>query len=69
MTQFKKFILAGIFILAFAAIGLAQGPPGGGPPSGGNCIPPPCVPIDGGVGFLLAAGALFGAKKLHQLKK
>lgn len=64
MTQFKRIFFIGVFMLAFAAIGVAQGPPGGGPPSGGNCIPPPCVPIDGGIGLLLAAGALYGGKKL-----
>lgn len=56
-------------MIMFAAFGIAQGPPGGGPPSGGNCIPPPCVPIDGGIGVLLAAGALYGGKKLYQGRK
>lgn len=69
MFQFKRILSLGIFILAFVAIGVAQGPPGGGPPSGGNCIPPPCIPIDGGLGFLLAAGALYGGKKLYELRK
>jgi len=36
-------------------------PPGGGgdPP----CWPPPCIPIDGGIGFLIAAGIAYGGKK------
>lgn len=38
------------------------GPAGGGPP----CWPPPCVPIDGGISFLLAIGAAYGAKKAYQ---
>jgi hypothetical protein len=44
------------------------GPPG--PPAGGTppCWPPPCIPIDGGLGFLLAAGALIGGKKLYDSK-
>lgn len=39
----------------------APSPPaaGGAPP----CWPPPCIPIDGGVVFLLAAGLGLGAKK------
>ncbi len=43
----------------------------GGPPVGGTppCWPPPCIPIDGGLGFLLVAGAAFGAKKVMDLKK
>jgi len=69
MTQFKRILLTGVFVIMFAAFGIAQGPPGGGPPSGGNCIPPPCVPIDGGIGVLLAAGALYGGKKLYQGRK
>lgn len=28
--------------------------------------PPPTVPIDGGLGFLLAAGVAYGARKLYQ---
>jgi len=45
------------------------GPPG--PPAGGGppCWPPPCVPIDGGLGFLLAAGALIGGKKIYDSKR
>ena len=49
------------------------GPPGGpgGPPAGGPppCWPPPCVPVDGGLGFLVAAGAALGGKKLYDLRK
>jgi hypothetical protein len=40
------------------------------PPSGKpGCWPPPCVPIDGGVSFLIAAGAAYGAKKLYDQRK
>jgi len=47
---------------------------GGGPPgdpSGGDppCWPPPCIPIDGGLGVLLAAGAIFGGKKIYDASK
>ena len=48
---------------------------GGDPPSdpggGGDppCWPPPCIPIDGGLGVLLAAGALFGGKKVYDATK
>lgn len=40
-------------------------PPGGGP----GCWPPPCVPIDGGIGLLIAAGVAYGAKKIISSKK
>ena len=45
----------------------AAGPPG--PPGGGGgdppCWPAPCVPIDGGIGFLIAAGLAYGGKKAY----
>jgi hypothetical protein len=47
-------------IVPFAAVLMAQ--PLGGPPP---CWPPPCIPIDGGLSALIAAGALYGAKRVH----
>ncbi len=49
----------------------AGGPPlppggGGGPPCGS---PWGCVPIDGGIGFLLAAGIAYGGKKAYKTFK
>ena len=51
----------------------AQGPGG---PCGDPDIDPDCwgggdedVPIDGGIGILLAAGAAYGLKKLHDKKR
>ncbi|MBT4774965.1 MAG: hypothetical protein HOH13_02295 [Crocinitomicaceae bacterium] len=46
----------------------------GGPPTDPDgsdppCWPPPCIPIDGGLGVLLAAGALFGGKKVYDATK
>lgn len=36
------------------------------PPSGPTCWPPPCgIPVDGGLGFLLAAGIVYGGKKIY----
>lgn len=42
---------------------------GGAPAAGGGCWPPPCVPIDGGISILIAAGALYGGKKLYDKHK
>lgn len=43
---------------------------GGGPPNGGGpCWPPPCIPIDGGISLLIAAGAIYGSKKLYTKNK
>ncbi len=62
-------LFIGLFLLPDAV--LAQ-PGGGGDPGGGDdpgCWPPPCVPIDGGVGWLIAAGALYGGRKAYTSKK
>lgn len=63
-----------LFIL-FLAIGFvydlkAQPPnPGGGGDSKPNCFPPPCVPIDGGLSWLLIAGTVYGGKKLYNANR
>jgi len=48
---------------AFGQPGGPPFPPPGGPPE------PPLIPIDGGASILLAAGALFGAKKIYDATK
>lgn len=61
-----KFILSAVFIIGFSSLCLAAPPP----PSGGpGCWPPPCVPIDGGISLLIAAGALYGGKTLYDKRK
>ncbi len=37
-------------------------PPSVRPP----CWPPPCIPIDGGISLLIAAGAIYGGRKLYK---
>lgn len=46
-------------------------PPAGatGGAGGPGCFPPPCVPIDGGISFLIAAGIAYGAKKTYDNRK
>jgi len=50
-------------------------PPGGPPPGGGpgtpppDCWPAPCIPIDGGIGFLILAGVALGGKKIYDGNK
>jgi hypothetical protein len=64
-----KKILILIFTVYLTNIVNAAAPP---PPSGGGkpgCWPPPCVPIDGGISLLIAAGAIYGGKKLYSSKK
>jgi len=56
-----------LVVIFFASELLAQpgGAPPGGPGGGGQppCWPPPCVPVDGGISFLIALGAAYGGKK------
>jgi hypothetical protein len=54
------------FFLSFEAF--SQLPPDGEEETPG-CWPPPCVPIDGGIVFLIAAGAAYGSKKIYDFKK
>ena len=58
-----KFLITVALSLALLVV-IAQ-PTGGGPGGGGD---PDAVPIDGFLGILMAAGALFGYKKLRQNK-
>ncbi len=64
-----RFLLIFIFILGIASLCVALPPPP--PPPGGSpgCWPPPCIPIDGGISLLIAAGALYGGKKLYFKQK
>jgi len=67
----KSFIILGIAVAAFTVIPvmdlMAAGPPGPPGAGGGNppCWPAPCVPIDGGLGILLAAGLAYGGRKAY----
>jgi hypothetical protein len=65
-------IVALTFMFGVGFISVAQPP--AGPPLDGDtdvypCWNPDCVPIDGGVGFLIAAGAVLGIKKIKNHKK
>jgi hypothetical protein len=60
---FITFVLISNFSFS---IGVPPTPPGGmGPP----CWPPPCVPIDGGISFLIIAGAAYAGKKIYDKRK
>ncbi len=74
----RHVILSRIAIFAFI-IGVnftSFGQPPSGPPPGGStpagntppCWDPECVPIDGGLGFLIAAGALLGIRTFKNKK-
>lgn len=65
-------LVALTFMFGVELMSIAQPP--GGPPFDGDtntppCFNPECVPVDGGVGFLIAAGAVLGVKKIRNHKK
>ncbi len=68
LTIFLLFLLCASYT-SFAG-GMGPGGPGMGPQAG--CWPPgnpKCIPIDGGVTLLIAAGLAYGGKKTMQLRK
>lgn len=73
-----KILLLFLALTCFGGEAQAQAPgddPSGEPGGGGPPPPPPdgtdptAVPIDGGAGWLLAAGAGYGIKKLRERRK
>lgn len=73
MKFFYKLILSLAFVILcnMANAQPAVGGPGG-PPSGSTeppCWPPPCIPVDGGISLIIAAGVAFGGKKLYDHNK
>lgn len=75
MIRLKKILSITIFFLfiigteSLLAMGPPPGPPGGG--GGPPCWPPPCaaIPLDGGIGLILAAGIAYGGKKIFDNNK
>lgn len=57
-------VLFNVALWAQPAVGV---PPGGGGSTGTTppCWQPECIPVDGGIGFLIVAGAALGAKKIY----
>ncbi len=68
----KQLLLGALMIVLFVVCSDAvMAQPGGGPPTGGGgpgCWPPPCIPIDGGMSFLVALGLAFGGKKMMEMR-
>lgn len=65
----KKLVLSLTFAVLLGFAGYSQtGPPLTGPGPGG-CFPPPCIPIDGGLSLLIAAGVGLAGKKAYDFNK
>jgi len=65
----KRVIYIFIFIFGITTVSIALAPPPPPPPDEPGCWPPPCIPIDGGISLLIAAGAIYGGRKLYKSKK
>ena len=63
----KRFYIIAILLLSFNVEMKAQPPDPGGGGGGPGCFPPPCVPIDGGMSWLLIAGTIYGSKKIYDI--
>lgn len=62
-------VLRSLLLLAavlLPSLGALMAQPVGGPPP---CWPPPCIPIDGGMSALVAAGLLYGGAKAVQMRR
>jgi hypothetical protein len=66
-------LLALITIITFFALPVSvmgqDSPEPSGPQECGYPFGEPCIPIDGGVSFLIAAGVAYGGKKAFDLRK
>jgi len=67
MKILKKFYIIVAIMLApvFIDSAFAQLPPTAGTTGPTNCFPPPCIPIDGGLSLLIAAGIGVASKKAY----
>lgn len=79
MLKTKSKILFGVFVLLISFNALSQTPPTPGRSNGRRCDNPPCgrgnglpgppgLPIDGGLSFLIIAGAAYGVYELKRKK-
>jgi hypothetical protein len=73
MKKYTFKVIATFSFVAMMVLGtdVFAGPPGGGggPGDDDGCVPPPCVPIDGGISLLVAAGVALGGKKIFDSLK
>lgn len=63
----KLAYLSAVFLILVLPEFINAAPPP--PPGGAPCWPPPCVPVDGGIVALMAAGAIYASKKIYDRKK
>jgi hypothetical protein len=68
---FLLFVLVSFFTLVTQPLRAQLPPPPPDPTTEETppCWPPPCIPIDGGLTFLVIAGAGYAGKKLYDKRK
>ena len=69
---YRTFLVLAAFLTKIALYAQPSAPPPGAGGSSGSlppCWDPECVPVDGGLGFLIVAGAALGAKKINDHRK
>ncbi|MCB0431462.1 MAG: hypothetical protein H6585_04170 [Flavobacteriales bacterium] len=65
----KKLISVTAFLFMMGLIPALAQPPVGGPSGDPGPAGPDNVPIDGGIGLLIAAGLVYGGKKAYDYRK
>lgn len=71
----KKIIICVLILSPIFGLGLPPGPAGGDLPPceeiglGGPGFGEPCIPIDGGISLLIAAGLAYGGKRAYDSRK
>lgn len=67
---FRKFLIAGMFMLFAVTLTAQDPPPPPGDPSNGGTNPPVggSSPVGSGLVILIALGAAYGGRKIYQLR-
>ena len=63
----KKYIISSAILVLMCLPVLVNAQPS--PPSGPPCWPPPCVPVDNGILFMIFAIVGYGGWKIYDTKK
>jgi hypothetical protein len=69
MRKFLSVMIIFLFTAVTSVVTADPPPPPGNPGTGGGGGGPVGAPIDGGLGILLAMGAVYGGKKMYKYRK
>ncbi len=65
----KTLFVFALAIFTVCVVPIKKSLAAGAPPPPQTCWPPPCIPIDGGISLLIAAGVALGGKKMYGFRK